>query len=272
MSELYERRVELEVVAGGISRKWQGLDVAFSVDQTAGSEPNRAEILVYNLSEDSRRMVSDAGAVVRLRAGYPSTIALLFQGDIDEASSEREGPDVVTRIVGADGGAAIRRTVVSVARAEDTPVDTVIGDILAALGLDRGSVATVSGTFKQGLSVVGKAADLLDEVCASQGQRWSVQDGAVQIHPAGSATPAPVIVLSPESGLVGVPRRQVDRAAGDAVVRRGVQLRSLLQPEIRPGRRIRVVSDWVPGDFVVEKVRHVGSVFGPDFYSEIEAY
>lgn len=272
MSALYDRRVALEVTAGGVGRRWEGLDVAFNVEQTAGSDPNKGEFLVYNLSEDSRRLISDSGATVRLYAGYPSTVALLFAGDIDEASSDREGANVVTRIVASDGGVAIRRQVVSVARSGDTPTTTVVDDILGALGLARGSVAALPGALKQGLSTVTRAADLLDEVCASQDHRWSVQDGAVQIHPVGKGTPAPIIVLGPSSGLVGIPKRQVDRGAGDGETRRGVIARSLLQPGLRPGRRIRLVSEWVAGDFVVEKVKHMGSVFGPDFYSEIEAY
>lgn len=272
MSALFDRRIVLEVTAGGVGRRWEGLDVTFAIEQTAGSEPNKGEIGVYNLSADSRRLISDSGASVRLFAGYPSTVALLFAGDIDEVSSDREGADVLTRIVASDGGIALRRQVISIARAGDTPTAGVVDEILGAMGLARGSVADVPGALKQGISTLTKASSLLDEVCASNGHRWSVQDGAVQVYPAGKGTTAPVVVLGPDSGLVGIPRRHVDSGAGDGIRRPGVVARSLLQPGLRPGRRIRIVSDWVSGDFVVEKVRHSGSLRGPDFFSEIEAY
>jgi len=51
----------------------------------------------------------------------------------------------------------------------------------------------------------------------------------------------------------------------------GVSATSLLNPEIRPGRRVQVESQFVNGVFKVEKVTHSGDTHSTQFYSEVEA-
>ena len=271
MSELYSRRLTVTVTAKGIARTWTDLDVQFRVEQTAGSDPNKAEVVLYNLSADSRRLVSDSAAVLTLSAGYPGTEAVIFRGDVDQVQNSSDGADSETRVTCSDGGRALRSTVVNVSTSKDSPVSSVVDDLLAELGLPKGSVAVLEGALKQGLAYVGPAKKLLDELVSSAGARWSVQDGEAQVHPV-TGTPEPIVVLSVASGMVGVPERFVEDDKASGVKRSGVRVKSLLQPGIRPGRRGRVTSDWVSGDFVAEKVSHSGDTVGADWYTDVEAY
>jgi len=276
MTELFDRRCTLQISTKTSSRQWTSgqkneLDLTFSAEKTAGSEPNRCDISVWNLSEDSRRLVSDEGATVRLSAGYVGTEALVFVGDVDDVQTSRDGADVLSRISCSDGGLAIRSTVVNISTKKDTPVSDLVDQLVGQLGLPKGPIAVVSGALKRGLAVLGPVQKALDELCSSNGLRWSVQDGAVQVHPV-TGTPDAVVVLSQDTGLVGIPERLVQRDQKGGVERRGVKCRSLLQPGLNPGRRIRVKSEWVSGDFVVERVGHSGSTVGGEWYTDVEAY
>lgn len=271
MSELYGRRLTITVTAQGIARTWTDLDVQFQITQTAGSDPNHADVVLFNLSEDSRRLVSDDSATLTLSAGYPGTEAVIFRGDVDEVRVSSDGMEVVAHVSCSDGGRALRSTVVNVSTSRDEPVSGLVDQVVEALGLPKGSVARLTGALKQGFAGLVPAKKLLDELTSSSGYRWSVQDGEVQLHPP-TGTPAPVVILSVESGMVGTPERLVERDQQGGVTRSGVRVTSLLQPGLRPGRKIRVVSKWVSGDFVVEKVGHSGDTVGGEWYSVVEGY
>ena len=275
--ELDNRRMTLVVQTQTSSKKWTSgqawdLDFSFQVEKGAGSDPNSAKIQVWNLNPESRRAISDGGVSVQLSAGYVGTEGLIFSGDVDEATTTRDGADLVTQISCSDGGQAIRSTVVNISTAQDSPVSSVIDELLDTLGLSKGSLASVTGALKQGITSITPAKKLLDEICASSGLQWSVQDGTIQTHKIGEGTSGTVVVLSVESGMVGIPVRMVERDQQGNVTRTGVQVRSLLQPGLNPGRRIRVKSDWVSGDFVVERITHTGSTFGGEWYTDVEAF
>lgn len=271
MSELFGRSYTLTVTAGTVSRSWRGLDLAFDVEQTDGSDPNRGDIQVWGLSKDSLRLISDSGATVRLAAGYATTEGIVFAGDIDEVEIIKDGPSILARLSCSDGGAAIRSTVANLSVATDTPKASLIDQALDLLGLPLGQVTQATGTAKNGAHQTGSVAKLLDILCGDAELRWNVQDGVAQVYPAAGTT-EPVVILGVESGLVGVPQRVVQRDQAGGLTRKGIRCRSLLQPKIRPGRRIEVKSEWVPGRFVVERVKHVGSSFGGEWYTDLEAY
>ena len=95
MPSLFKRAAELQIGDTTIS----GLDIAFCIEKTLAREPNTAEFKIWNLNDRNRKYLRDQTRVpVTLKAGYEEAMGLLFQGDLSEAFSEREGPDWVTTI------------------------------------------------------------------------------------------------------------------------------------------------------------------------------
>lgn len=279
-AELYGRRLTLQVIAGGVSRKWVAISegggssyisISFAVEQTGHSEPNKAEIVIYNLNEDGRRLLSDSGARVILSCGYRQTEGQIFAGDIDQVDVPREGGDIAVRLSCSDGGVALRSTVVNVSTSADQSVSGVVSDLLAELGLPQGVVEVAEGALKQGLSYCGPLKRVLDDLVGSAGLTWSVQDGVVQVHGV-KGLPGTATKLTKSTGMVGSPRRLTQRDDVAGTDRLGVAVRSLLQPILRPGKRIRVESDILTGDFVAGKVRHSGSTFSGEWYTDVEAF
>lgn len=283
MAELFARRVRLVVAqaAGPGDFKTfssrvleiEDLRVRFTVTKTSEKEPNTAEIIVSNLASATRAGFEKAGKVLLL-AGYAETLAVVFAGDISVVKHHHTGADWETTIQCGDGERAIKHSRIS----ESFPPGVTIPDVLATVakrkGVDLGqSPKQTAGVspgeqFTQGLALYGKASKELDKVLRARGYEWSIQDGKLQVLRPGAATTETAVELTPESGLVGSPEMGTPEKKGGRPL---LTARSLLQPEIRPGRRVRVKSSHVDGVFVARKVVHTGDTAGGDWNTEIEA-
>jgi len=261
MGDLFGRVVRVEVgLAGQPGRAWEGLRVGFSVKRGVGRTPNKAEVSVYNLTRDSSRACQEAGAIVRLLAGYgaPSEI---FTGAIDRAVRNESGVDAETRIEAADGGRAFRSGWISKTFAAGTDTDQILRELAAAAGVSLGHVGTLPTVrVTSGLTLCGPVRDCLDTLARTVGAEWSLQDGELQLLSPTGTTPEDAVILSPDTGLVGSPVQ----------TKEGVELVALLQPTIRPGRRFLLQSRDFRGVYRARDVEHVGdSGWETDFYTRI---
>lgn len=261
---LYLRQVYLTIAstAGGVKR-FTNLRVSFEIEKTNESNPNAARIDVYNLSEATRSLLEAANTRVVLEAGYKDTVAAIFMGNVTKVVHEKSGPDLVTKIEAADGDNRFRNSRVE----RGFPAGVKTRDIFQKLSSDLGlpmssSLDVIPNTqYANGLTLSGLVRDQLDELCQKNDLEWSIQDETLQITPAGRATLDAVVLISPQTGLVGSPNK----------TKKGVEFISLLQPKLRPGRRVKIESKAVNGIFKLRKVVHVGDSHQGDFHSNCEA-
>jgi hypothetical protein len=101
-----------------------------------------------------------------------------------------------------------------------------------------------------------------DKYVSTAGYQWSIQDGVLQVLAPSETTLETVYVLNSSSGMIGSPEKGEDGTI------KGV---SLLQGDIRPGRRIQFDSKMVKGTFKTERVIHTGDTWGQNWYTELEA-
>lgn len=279
MAEQFGRIVEVLIGPRGQNGKlFRDLRVAFRIEKSLESNPNQATISIYNLSESSRSLVEQDGAVIQLKAGYGENTKLLYLGDIARTTTKRSGGDIVTEIEAGDGEFAYQNATANVSLGPGAKYSQVFSAIGDRLGLSTGSVKITNPNdqFQQGYAYSGMARDALDILTEKQGLEWNIQDGQLQVLPAEATTDDTVVLLNPGSGLVGSPFKtkilRPDLArVGKGKEEAGVNITSLLNPEIRPGRRIKVESQFVNGVFKVERVTHSGDTHGNQFYSEVEA-
>lgn len=116
--------------------------------------------------------------------------------------------------------------------------------------------------IKNGLVLNGKSSAKLTALLSAANLEWSIQDGQLQVVERGKALKLDPVVLSPSTGLIGSPDR------GE---KGRVEVVSLLQPTIIPGRRIRIQSQYVNGDYRAEVVEHDGDTRGQAFETRVEA-
>lgn len=268
----YGRRVAVSIgtTAGGQARRVEGLRVEFRVIMTATSLPFEATIEIYNPAPQTIAAARARNAQVVLEAGYQAP-GVVFRGEPIRGGVRvrKQGPDRILTVEAADSWKARATSWLVKSYEPQTGAGQVVADCAAALGVDVG-VIRVPGDLRypRGVSFACPACDVLDAIAEATGASWRLDGGALYLSPDDEpirAERGPLI--TPQTGLVGSPTLRED-AGGDAI-----EVRSLLLPGMRPGRRFRVESESLgrgARDYTAREVMHVGdSGWDQAFYSEI---
>jgi hypothetical protein len=252
-------------------RPGEALDVAFEVERSLRPTPGKITCKIFNLTPEHRaRAQGQRRSLMQLEAGYREGMALIFRGDVLRVTSTRDDKDWVTEVTGGDGHFAIRSARAARSFGPDTTVESVVRAIAEAMGVGIGNVPEalrgaaldrVGQLFPRGTVVHGYAADELTGLLRSAGLQWSVQDGVLSVVPRGGALQRQAIRLAPETGLVGSPEKGKNGV---------VTATSLLNPEMVPGRLVRLESAAVTGVYAIRKCKWTGETAGQPWYVEAE--
>jgi hypothetical protein len=250
--------------------KFEGLRVIFQVEKNAESNPNTAKISVYNLGARGRALAERQKAVVLLEVGYGNRRDQLFYGDITRAYISRQGPDWVTTVECGDGSDALRSVHIDKSYAPGTDLKQVIKDVAQSF-VDQGKVVMgsllgiESEKAQSGIALSGSSKPILDDLTAKQGLEWSIQDNTLQILPTDQDNGLQAVLLTPETGLIGSPvKREVDGGMG-------VEFKALIQPQLTPGRLVKIQSREIEGVYKLNEVAFQGDTHGQAFYASGKA-
>lgn len=239
----------------------RGLDLDFVVTMTDDPEPNQLRLQVWNPSPNTVAKAQDPDAVVRLTVGHrgddgDGVVRQVFVGE-PVPGGVRFAPsgngDQLLEIEARDGGRAYSLGRLETSFATATTGRQVFDAIAGELGAPLGLVDLDPGLdFPQGIVLLGPARRLLDELVASMGRRWYFRDGALHVVREGDDTGEAAVVFSAEAGnLIGSP----------APTDRGIEVRGLLAPTLRPGKVFRVESKEYSGFYVCTDLRFQGSSY-----------
>jgi hypothetical protein len=249
------------------------LDMTFSVAKTLDREPNTAEINVFNLSETSRRAVEEeTDQQVILSAGYdqPDGVSDIFTGQLRKGSSVKRGPDIITTIEAADGEKRLREARINTSFAPGASLKTAVEAAANSLRVGIGNLAESSASldfeglgrqFVEGVVLSGPTREELTGLLDSAGYEWTIQDGNLQLLQRGKGLIGTAIVLSPSTGLIDSP----------SIDSEGVlTARTLMIPNLFPGRRVQVESRFATGIYRITKSQYTGDTRGNEWYIDIE--
>ena len=248
------------------------LRVKFHVVKTLRPEPNTGSVEVYNLSDNSRRQLQGKGARCWLEAGYKTTVAQIFVGDVRYIEHKRDGCDWVTKLELGDGERAYKHGRVNASFKAGTRRADILKMLANQSGLDLGNVQAAYADLQtqevSGFVAFNSAGEALTKALGAWGLEWSIQSGAIQILPKKGYVPAPAIQLDDSHGLIGAPE------SGSPLHKGGphtLKFKSLLQAQIVPGKRIALQSMAQAGVFVAQKVEHDGDTMGGSWETTVEA-
>lgn len=230
----------VRLLVGGNGRD-EGLDlsrlrIVFKTKQGDNETPNKANILVYNLSEPTMQKVRDEFTRVILEAGYENNRGVIFDGKIIQARVYRDASrnvDRVLDILAVDGDQINFAVVNATLAAGSVPADHVgvCRKSLEQKGVGAGSITGLSGApLPRGKVMYGMARKYLRDAAKTTGTGWSVQNGKLQVVPDAGWLPGEAVVLTAATGLVGAPEQMQD----------GVKLRCLLNPRLKVGGRVKL--------------------------------
>lgn len=278
---LFKRVARVDVETSDSSRiTLRGLRIIFKVEKVEDKEPNKLDLEIFNLSQDTRNQLRDTAKNISLFAGYRDENGeeLVFTGDITSVSHVIARPDVVTTITAQDGKVSIDKAKLSISLEEKASASNALQRVLGAfnIGNNLNQITFDDKTYETGFSFVGSAKMALDKVTGFLNLSWSVQNNLIVLVPFDGDDNTGAIFLSPTTGLIGSPERiagETRKAKNKSKkVTPGWAVTSLLLPAINPLNRIAVQSAEIPErtQFTVTNVVHVGDTFGSDWSTRIE--
>lgn len=220
-----------------------GIRIQFDIDKNMIGTSNKAKISLFNLQPQTRQWVKK-GFLVQLRAGYNGLIHTLFTGNVllNGVKSERSGSEVVLHLECGDGESSITLMRFDKSYPPGITLVKILEDMATAMATEtvynpQGTnigvvVALPNVTYGRGISFHGPVRGSLDKLLKPQGLRWSIQNGNIVIFPVGSNNQQQAIVISEDTGMIGVPSQNDNY----------VEFVSLLNPSIQPGSLIQLIS------------------------------
>lgn len=284
MARLFNRQFFLNVGGVAVASSAGGesvrptLGVAFKVIKDSQKEPNPAEVTIWNLTRETRAAIErskelkGSAGLVSLDVGYTGAVFRLFVGDLIHVSTQRQGAEWVTLLQIHDGSVQYRSARINESMGPGTLLSDAIKKAADAMGLPLGNLLSHvtnrrSGwaSFGRGVVLSGPAQAELDKLLRTAGYEWSIQDGQLQVLAPDETLAEKIVVLNESSGLIGSPERSTKEGETGHV-----KARSLLQPGLTPGRRVRIEGEAIKGDFKVLRTLYTGDSWGPEWYAEIE--
>ena len=248
--QLWLRKIRVRFFGGGGELYVnQGVDtqvqqfVEFFVERSISATANDANIRIHNLSEASRNSIGNEFTDVEIEAGFippggPDNTGIVFSGQIRDFEHTREGANIVTTVNAGDGDRAVRKSTISKTYPAGTPVETVVEDIYAEFekeGVKKGEwLFPPMEPFIRPYSITGAGARELNTLGRSNGFYWNIQNQFMEIIPRDLYLPL-VTLVNKDTGMIGFPK----------VTDNGIRVTSLINPEIRANRLIKVESEVV---------------------------
>ncbi len=270
-------------------------DIKFKVIKSIKSEPNKCTLEIFNLNPDQRNAIAEMtpkakkgvhvrdkkklrilarksakkGIGVQIEVGYGGNNSLIWLGDMRTAESEYVAPNWVTKLTSGDGEKAWQNARVNVSYGPKTPTSTALRAMVKALGLGAGNVDEIIANhgltakiFPQGTVISGPVSQLLTDYCRSADLEWSIQDGAIQFTGRGVALKNRAILISSKTGMLGSPKIDIDGI---------LTVKTVMLPDIRPGRLIVVEADQNEGNYRVEQIIYEGESDGTNWGLTLKA-
>ena len=260
----------------------EDLQVTFDISKSTNNKnrTNSASIEVYNLSEESLKVLDTDYPAAVFEAGYLDTGGpkRLFAGQVTNVSTRKSGTDVVCQLTMGSGYTELNHETLSDVVPPGNNVQDAIEKLRKAIGADRGvyNGTNLNNEIIYGYPLSGTPKEMLDELAEKYQLDWQLDDGVLYVHDNDRAATEQfqlAYVISPFTGLIERPYRvsgDKRRSKKDKVKKPGVQLKILLNPEIKAGDIIQIEEGLLKGWYKVDSIRHTGSWRGDNWHTEIK--
>lgn len=260
----------------------EDLQVTFDISKSTNNKnrTNSATIEVYNLSEESLKILDTDYPAAVFEAGYLDTGGpkRLFAGQVTNVSTRKSGTDVVCQITMGSGYVNLNHETLSDLVPPGNNVKDAIEKLRKAIGADRGvyNGTNLNNEIIYGYPLSGTPKEMLDELAEKYQLDWQLDDGVLYVHDNDRAATEQfqlAYVISPFTGLIERPYRVSGdrrRSKKDKVKKPGIQMKILLNPEIKAGDIIQIEEGLLKGWYKVDSIRHSGSWRGDNWYTEIK--
>ena len=236
------------------------LRIHFTVEKADTETPNTARISVWNLNPQQIAALNEKDCFTVLRAGYENHMTLIFTGTITCVKTLMDGADRETVMEIVDGRVPLRDTYVSLSYSGVVNAKPVIDAIAGEMGIAvTYSHNAAFKDFPNGFAFIGPGRVGLDKACATSGLQWQIYNGVLQVKKERDTMNRQAYLLSPDSGLLGIPKNILIAADGCGLDEQpGVEVEYLLNGAIGISDFVRLESREIQGFYRVKRLELAG--------------
>ena len=234
------------------------------VERQADDTETTGHVAIYNLAPTRERQIFERAELIQIQAGYPSTVATIFEGQVQRVRHPRQNLARITRIELGDMARSVERLGGVTSRSYDGPVSVaqIAADFVADMGLTPGPMDAIpAGATVTDFAWAGPSGAGLTVVLQKVATRWFEDDGIVRFRRANMPQPdAPTVTISPETGLAGAPL-QTDE---------GAECTMFLNPEVKIGGVLQLTSETLSGSYRIVGLRHDADSWSGPFITWVD--
>lgn len=248
------------VRSGDVTISSEKLDVEFTVPFDDDMEPNEAEIIVYNLSDNTIKQLKK-GAALSIEAGYKGDTGVLFSGFISKVTTKGEDADRVTTIRAMDDIKS--HDIESVAFKKGTKASYILETLIRKTGIPV-AVFKVrrDHTYKDGETVDGDLMENIKKYAKVCGISAYVSRGKIYARhiKEGDGTN---FELRADTGLIGSPTAYTEEVKAEDFKEtvNGYECEMMLQHRMSAGAIVALKSRDANGTYRVCSGKHKFSIF-----------
>lgn len=259
---IWQRAYKLTLGNAKEAKEISKLRVSFKIDKTITSEPNYAEISIYNLNEESKKLLKEkVYDAIQLEAGYEGDLGLIFSGEIISFTTKKDSCDLIT-ILKCSDAQTLYNSKAYFALNEGANEEDLLRTILDKNKIETGSIKLNSNkVFSKSKIVAGNIKDILDTVAKNNNSYWYFQEGKLNFSPKVDFKAGMGYELSQESGLIGSPEATEE----------GLEVTSLLRHDFSIDASVRIVSifEEYNDDYRIIKLQHEGDIMSEVWHSKM---
>ena len=219
--------------------------IEFLITQSPVSSRSYAEITVYGVSSERRKLIYNQFDSVRLTAGWQEGFGGIFNGEIENVEIGRNGPDVYLKLFCQSSSRQWPDAYINKSYSEGTSYLDILREVASTFGIGVEFIGDFSSLPEaiSGMTLSRGSRQYLDEMAGNFNFEWMIENDKVIIIKDGAyREDNDTFKYSPTTGIVGTPSITVI----------GTDVEVLLNPFIRPRDRFEIES--VTGKLVFNSI------------------
>ncbi len=243
-------------------------EITYKTGQSSSSDQD-ATIKLYNLSPESQAFIKK-NYFVFLEAGYATDkdIPLIFCGQILKVSTEKEGANVITKLLCQDNGVPAGNVRMCIWYDRGTTYIDIIRDMLdrlAKAGIPTGHFITtgvlaadpIIAKCDSGYSTEGKLVQDLIKLCASINYKAYFSLGKMYVEPAFGTERIFVVELDEDQIKSIRPEDDASNETLNSKTPEGLRLTAFLDGRISSEKLLKITKGKYMGHYKISEVKHV---------------
>lgn len=246
----------ITIKTGNVEIKNTELDLEFSIPFDDDTEANEAEIVVYNLTNNTINNIKNKEKIT-VTAGYGTDTGVIFSGYISKRKTNNEGCDKVTTINALDSMSLKEKDIQSITYSAGTKASKILKDLCQKVGLPI-AVFSISRdhTYKDEETVDGGLMANIKRLAGICGVSAYILKSKIYVRPLKQGDNT-YFELSPDTGLLSVSEFSEEETHGDFKdTVKGYDIEMLLHHKVQTGSIISLKSKSASGKFRVKSGEH----------------